>query len=129
MCSFRITPDGPAVIPCLGPRSRRHSKRGSVKSTYDGEISKRITDQHLLESLSKDTRIRIKPLILHLLKKIILLLPFHLILITQATILPIQKTKIKIKIFDKGLNSQSTLHNLIGVMLTNQILMNKQRII
>lgn len=61
MCSFRITPDGPAVIPCLGPRSRRHSKRGSVKSTYDGEISKRITDQHLLESLSKDTRIRIKP--------------------------------------------------------------------
>lgn len=61
MSNFRITPDGPAVIPCLGPRSRRRSKKGSVRSTYDGEISKRITDPYLIESLSRDTKIRIKP--------------------------------------------------------------------
>ncbi|KAK8895626.1 hypothetical protein M9Y10_024096 [Tritrichomonas musculus] len=61
MCSFRISRDGPAVIPCLGPRSHRRPRSESVKNTYDGEISKRITDPNLLKSLSRDTSIKIRP--------------------------------------------------------------------
>ncbi|OHT07027.1 hypothetical protein TRFO_24752 [Tritrichomonas foetus] len=51
----------PSTVPCLGPKSRPNHKIENAMISFEGQISKRITDQKLIDSLNRDTTIRIRP--------------------------------------------------------------------